>query len=89
MEELYNLELSDNTVQAMIEYNPNIKNMSKEEIKEKILLLENLNCSNDEVRDIVSSNSRYLGRTNEEIDSLIDTLTNFFSYYVISFFSTL
>ena len=77
MEELYNLEISDNTIKAMIEYNPNIKEMTSEEINEKITLLEGINCTDDEIRNIISSNSRYLGRTNEEVLDLINSLENY------------
>ncbi len=77
MEELYNLELSDNTIKVMLEYNPNIKEMSREEIYEKIALLESINCTDDEIRNIISSNSRYLGRTNEEVLDLINSLDNY------------
>ncbi len=77
MEELYNLDISDNTIKAMMEYNPNIKEMTKDEINEKIALLEGINCTDDEIRNIISSNSRYLGRTNEEVLDLISSLENY------------
>lgn len=77
MEELYNLDISDNTIKAMMEYNPNIKEMSSLEISEKIALLESINCTEDEIRNIISSNSRYLGRSNEEVLDLIKCLNNY------------
>ena len=36
MEELYNLNISANTISTMLEVNPNLKDLSNKEILEKI-----------------------------------------------------
>ena len=76
MEELINLNLSDNTIKAMLEICPQIKDMSNKEINEKIYILKGLDCSYNQLRNIISSNPCYLDRTNEEIVRLIKKLTD-------------
>ena len=77
MEELFNLGISDTTIKCMIELNPNIKEMSSEQIKEKEIILEKLNCSSNQIRNIISSNALYLDRTNDEVIKLINTLIKY------------
>ena len=77
MEELFNLGISENTIRSMIELNPNIKEMSSEQIKEKEIILEKLNCSSNQIRNIISSNALYLDRTNDEVIKLINTLIKY------------
>ena len=74
MNELFNLGISENTIKGMIELNPNINDISENEIKEKIMILEKLNCSENQIRNIISSNALYLDRTNNEIIKLIKYL---------------
>ena len=77
MEELFNLGISDTTIKCMIELNPNIKEMSSEQIKEKEIILEKINCSSNQIRNIISSNALYLDRTNDEVIKLINTLIKY------------
>ena len=77
MEELFNLGISENTIRSMIELNPNIKEMSCEQIKEKEIILEKINCSSNQIRNIISSNALYLDRTNDEVIKLINTLIKY------------
>ena len=77
MKELYNLELSDNTINAMCELNPEVKDLTEEEIIEKEELLESLGADRQEVINIISSNSMYLSRTNEEIKNLVECLKKY------------
>lgn len=74
MKEIYNLNLSENTLKCMIELNPNLLNMSDVEIKEKKLILEKVNCKQNEIRNIISSNSLFLNKTTEELVNLINKL---------------
>jgi len=67
MEELYNLGISHTTILNMLEQCPNIKNMTINEIKEKIEILKKINCSNYQIVNIISSNAMYLDKTNENI----------------------
>ena len=75
MEEiLKNLEISEKTISQMIEVCPNIKELSEKEILEKIEILKKINCSNIQIRNIVSSNPMYLDRSNTDVNKLIEKM---------------
>ena len=76
MEELFSLGISNNTIKNMIELVPNIKEMSNKDIIDKINILKNINCSDYQITNIISSNPMYLDRTNEEILKLLQKLNN-------------
>ena len=76
MEELFKLGISEKTINDMLELNPNIKEMTNNEIVEKISLLKNINCSDNQILNIISSNSLYLNKTNDEIITMIKYLLN-------------
>ena len=71
MEELYNLGISENTIKSMFEINPGINDLTNEEIREKEIILSKAWCSTNQITNIISSNSSFLNRTNEEIIKLI------------------
>ena len=74
MQELYNLEIDENTLLTMVEMNPEIKKLTNEEILDKVNLLEIINCNKRQIRNIISSNSLYLTRLNTDIKKLINYL---------------
>lgn len=74
MEELYNMEISRNTLLSMIENNPEIKELSQEEVILKKQILESIGCNQSQIINIISSNSLYLTKTNKEIIDLINYL---------------
>ena len=74
MEELFKIGISEKTIKDMIEINPNIKEMTSKEVKEKIEILKQINCSDTQILNITSSNAMYLDRTNKEIIDLIKYL---------------
>ena len=76
MEELYNLEISENTIKSMLEINPEIKELTRNNIIEKEQLLENINCSKLQITNIISSNPNYLSKTNESVIKLLNYLKN-------------
>ena len=76
MEELFNLGISNNTIKNMLELVPNIKEMSNKDIIDKINILKNINCSDYQITNIISSNPMYLDRTNEEILKLLEKLND-------------
>ena len=76
MEELFNLGISNNTIKNMLELVPNIKEMSNKDIIDKINILKNINCSDYQITNIISSNPMYLDRTNEEILKLLQKLND-------------
>lgn len=77
MNELYNLELSDNTIKGMCELNPEVMDLTEEEIIKKEELLENLGADRQEIINIIGSNSLYLSRTDEEINNLVVCLKKY------------
>lgn len=74
MQELYNLEIDENTLLTMVEMNPELKELTNKEILDKINLLEIINCNKRQIRNIISSNSLYLTRLNTDIKKLINYL---------------
>ena len=77
MNELYNLDLSEETIKSMIEVNPEIKDLSIQEIVFKENMLKELDCTDSQVRNIISSNPMFLSKTTEEIVDVVMTLTNY------------
>lgn len=76
MEELYNLGISENTINDMIMINNELSSLSKEEIIEKENILRSINCDETQIMNIISSNSIFLSRTNSEVTKLINYLIN-------------
>ena len=74
MEEFYNLGISDITLKGMIEINPEILEMSNNEINEKKDILKRINCTDREILNIISSNALMLNRTNSGLNDLINYL---------------
>ena len=68
------LELNDLDLQMMFELNPDLKNVSSEEMINKMILLKNINCSLSQIKNIISCNSFLFNSTDEEIDELIKYL---------------
>lgn len=75
MEELYNLGVCENTIKSMVQMNPNIIDITDKEVIDKIEMLKMIKCSDGEIVNIISSNSLYLDRINEEVIILINYLT--------------
>lgn len=76
MEELYNLGISENTINDMIMINNELSSLSKEEIIEKENILRSINCDETQIMNIISSNSIFLSRTNSEVTKLLNYLIN-------------
>lgn len=77
MEELYRIGISENTIKNMLELVPSIFEMSEKEIIEKELILKKLNCDDNQIINIISSNPMYLDRTNDEVLKLINKLKEY------------
>lgn len=77
MRELYNLDISDNTIKSMLEQNPEIIELTEKEIKEKEIILETIGCKKNQIRNIISSNPFYLVRDNKEVLELIKLLYSY------------
>jgi len=74
IERLKNLGISVKTIKEMGEICPNIKELTIEEIEQKIEILKKLNCNEIQIRNIVSSNAMYLDRVNTDIYKLVEKL---------------
>ena len=75
MEEiLKKLGIGETTVKEMKEICPNIIDMEKEEILEKIEILRKINCNKMQIRNIISSNAMYLDRLSTDVNKLIKKL---------------
>ena len=77
MEELYKIGINENTIKNMLELVPYISEMSEKEIKEKEIILKKVNCDENQVINIISSNPMYLDRTNDGVLKLISKLKSY------------
>ena len=77
MIELYNLNISDETINEMIEIVPELKEIDSDEIEDKEIILEKLGCDKGQISNIISSNPTYLIRSNEDILKLIEKLKEY------------
>ena len=71
---LFELGISDNDIKNMIELCPMIKDMSDDEIKEKINILNYIGCNIRHIKNIIVSNPNYFDRINDDIFKLINYL---------------
>ncbi len=71
MEELFNIGISNYTIIGMIDINPKIKTIKKEEVVEKENILKSINCDDTMILDIVSSNPEILSRDKNDLIKLI------------------
>lgn len=74
MEILFELGISDNDLKFILEQCPNIVDMEKDEIKEKIDILTYVGCKERHIKNIIVSNPYYLDRFNEDLLKLISYL---------------
>lgn len=77
MEELYRIGISEVTIKSMIELEPSICEISVQEIKEKEIILEKINCNENQIINIISSNPMYLDRMNDDVLKLINKLKSY------------
>ena len=74
MIELYNLNISENTIKYMLEQNREIIELTEKEIKEKEIILETIKCTKNQIKNIISSNPSYLTTDNKKVLELIKLL---------------
>lgn len=77
MEELYRIGISEVTIKSMIELEPSICEISVQEVKEKEIILEKINCNENQIINIISSNPMYLDRMNDDVLKLINKLKSY------------
>lgn len=71
---LKKIGISEKTINQMEEICPNIKDLTKEEVLNKIEILKDINCDDIQIRNIISSNAMYLDKSNTDINKLINEL---------------
>lgn len=71
---LKKIGISEKTINQMEEICPNIKDLTKEEVLNKIKILKNINCDDIQIKNIISSNAMYLDKSNTDINKLINEL---------------
>lgn len=71
MKELLKLGFSECTIDEMLNQNPNIKDITYEELYQKIDILKNIGCSEEQVLNIIGSNHMYLDRSNNDVIKLL------------------
>ena len=72
---LIELGVSENTILSMVELNPQIKDISEIELKNKIEILKNINCSNTQIIDIITSNANFFNTIDDDNIKLINYLS--------------
>lgn len=71
MKELYNIGISEDTIKSMVEMNQELLNMKDEVVIQKEELLKNIECSDTQILNIISSNPMFLSRSILEIERLL------------------
>ena len=71
MKELLKLGFSECTIDEMLNQNPNIKDITYEELYQKIDILKNIECSEEQVLNIIGSYPMYLDRSNNDVIKLL------------------
>ena len=74
MLELINLGINENIVMNILERNPNFKELTMKEVNDKIFLLKNILCTNEQIENIINTNTSYFTRPNTEIIELFNKL---------------
>ena len=74
MIELFELGISEETINNMVELFPEIKDMNEKEILKKVTILEKMDCSKNQIINIIGSNPEYLTKSNKVVLELISKL---------------
>lgn len=75
MFELFNIGIDEQNVKFMIESNPNIKDMTDEEIIDRMELLKQLGCDELKIKNILIGNPWYLDRCITDVVASINKLS--------------
>ena len=74
MEYLFNLGFNENEIKSMVSINSEILDLSIEEIKALVDILENIGCKDYHIKNIITANPYYLSRSTTDINNLINKL---------------
>lgn len=76
MLELVYLGISDDEFNQILEINPNVKNMTNEDIKNKLDILRTVKCSDKNICNIITYNPLFFNLSDDDVISLIGYLTH-------------
>ena len=74
MKELYSFGIDDEDLSIMLEINPEIKEMTEDEIKEKDYIFRYMGCTLEQIRSILVTNPMVLSKSKDDIVLLIQRL---------------
>ena len=74
MLELINLGIDENVVMNILNSNPDYRTLTMNQVNEKIYLLKNILCNDEQIENIIKLNPDYLNKSNTEVISLFNTL---------------
>ena len=76
MKELYDIGFDEENIKNMLETCREIKELDENDIIKSIDVLKNINCNNNQIKNILISNPFYLCRSNGDILRLFELLVN-------------
>ena len=74
MIELFELGISEETINDMISLFPEIRDMNEKDLQKKVTILEKLDCSRNQIANIIGSNPEYLTKSNTVVLELMNKL---------------
>lgn len=74
MLELINLGIDENIVMNILDNNPTYKELTMKEVNDKIYLLKNILCNDEQIQNIINIYPMYLQKSNTEIIDLFNML---------------
>ena len=74
MEELLNYNFDILDIKELVKNNPDLENIDKNDLNEKIRLLQDIKCSKNEIRNILMVNPFYLSANITNISNLLKYL---------------
>jgi len=74
MQELYSIGITDESLKYMLSAFPEITFLTSEEVRDKIIILINVGCSNNHILNILEANPWYLDRSSSDVLHLINKL---------------
>ena len=74
MEYLFNFGFNENEIKSIVSINSEILDLSIEQIKVLVDILEKIGCKDYHIKNIINANPYYLSRSATDIDNLINKL---------------
>jgi len=71
---LFELGISNETINNMVTLFPEIRDMNEKDLQKKVTILEKLDCSRNQIANIIGSDPEYLTKSNIVVLELINKL---------------